>query len=258
MPLQDQHRTVISVFTRRADAYTVTKPVLDAVSYGHMRDLAQPQPGERVLDIATGPGRLALELGEYTGYIVGVDITLALLEKAETERQAKGRENIRFHVANVESLPFPDQTFDLVTCHKAFHHFSAPQAVLAEVRRVLKGDGRFVLGDTISSEDPMKSALHNRIEVLRDPSHVRMYPVSQMVAMVAAAGLEPSRLVTWTDEGDVDDWIAMMNPGPETAADIRRLLIQSLEGDTTGMGVHWEGGRLYRQRVQVVLLARKR
>ena len=77
-------------------------------------------------------------------------------------------------------LPYPDGAFTIVVSRFAFHHFSEPRAVLAEMVRVCAPGGRVLVCDVQASDDPRKAAEFNRMEVLRDPSHVRALRAAEL------------------------------------------------------------------------------
>src|SRR4029077_1085242 len=95
-----------------------------ALSYGQDRrwkrrliDLAAPRPGSRALDLATGTGDIAFGLAARGARVVGLDITLRMLELA-TEKGARGvhlSSNVRFLQGDMLALPFPGASFDIVT-----------------------------------------------------------------------------------------------------------------------------------------------
>jgi SAM-dependent methyltransferase len=75
------------------------------------------------------------------------------------------------------------------------HHFQEPAAVLREMRRVLRPDGRLLLADILTSDDPQKAQLHNDLERQRDPSHVRMLPLGELEGLIRQTGYT----IEWTD-----------------------------------------------------------
>jgi ubiquinone/menaquinone biosynthesis C-methylase UbiE len=104
-------------------------------------------PGERVLDICCGTGTLTLaartRVGA-SGSVDGVDASPEMIARA-TAKAADG--DVRFQIAQAQSLPFPDGSFDVVLCSLGFHHLpeEARDAALAEMRRVLAPGGRVLL-----------------------------------------------------------------------------------------------------------------
>jgi ubiquinone/menaquinone biosynthesis C-methylase UbiE len=103
---------------------------------------ARVGPGQRVLDIATGTGLIAeaaAALVGPTGHVVAADLSPAMIE------QARGRlgalPNVSLEIQNAQSLPYPDESFDAMTCGLGMMFFPDPAAALAEFHRVLRPDG---------------------------------------------------------------------------------------------------------------------
>jgi SAM-dependent methyltransferase len=103
-----------------------------------------PQPGQRLLDVASGTGAVA-ELAATTGAeVVGVDIAPALIEQAK-ERAAERGLDIDYRVGDAEALDFEDGSFDLVTSTCGVMFAPDHQAVARELARVTKPGGRIAL-----------------------------------------------------------------------------------------------------------------
>jgi len=172
-----------------------------------------------MLDVACGPGLLLSGLAPAMKLAVGVDVTPKMIQMARTKCRSS-LANTQFVESSAECLPFATAAFDCVVTRLSLHHFLEPLIVLREVKRVLKPDGVMVIGDLISSEDPTEARLHNALEQLRDPSHIRMLPESELLAVVRAAGFHVTATDHWQQQRQFDDWAAIV-------ADARSL--QSLE-----------------------------
>jgi SAM-dependent methyltransferase len=121
----------LSAFTRGA-----TEAVLEA---------AQLRPGMRVLDLASGVGDPSLFVAEAvgpSGHVVATDLGPGMIGLAEELARARGLRNIEFRVANVEALPFPDESFDVVTCRFGVMFFPDQPKAFRECLRILKRGGR--------------------------------------------------------------------------------------------------------------------
>jgi ubiquinone/menaquinone biosynthesis C-methylase UbiE len=146
---------------------------------------------DELLDIACGPGSLALELAPHIARAVGLDITPAMLDQARAAQAEKGVGNVDWVEGDAACLPFPDGAFTLVTCSAAFHHFEQPAAILAEMVRVCRQGGRIVVSDVTPDAD--KAVAYDRMEKMRDPSHCHAHPVTELAAMGERLGLGEAR-----------------------------------------------------------------
>ena len=134
-----------AIFSRHAAAYARR---LDGImargeSLGRQRaiDLAEIEPGMRVIDLACGPGNLTRKLAALAGpggEVVGVDLAPGMIELA----RASAMDNTRFEVMDVEQLAFPDAFFDAAVCGHGLQFAPDLGQALREARRVLKGTGR--------------------------------------------------------------------------------------------------------------------
>lgn len=96
-----------------------------------------PQPGERILDLGCGDGQLTERIADARAHVTGVDASPMMVAAA----RARG---ITAEVGSAESLPFADRSFDAVSSNAALHWVRDQDAMMIEVRRVLRPAGRFV------------------------------------------------------------------------------------------------------------------
>ena len=103
--------------------------------------------GSRILEVAPGPGYLAIEIARRGKYrITGLDISHSFVEIA-TRNAHEAHVDIDFRQGNASAMPFPESTFDLILCRAAFKNFSQPVAAMDEMHRVLKPGGRALIVD---------------------------------------------------------------------------------------------------------------
>ena len=108
-------------------------------------DLAALQPGERVLDVATGTGVAAFLAAERvgpSGEVVATDISQKMVEAVRADAESRGVTNIRFERVDAEDIAFPDASFDAVTCVLGLMYPADPQQAINQIYRVLKPGGR--------------------------------------------------------------------------------------------------------------------
>lgn len=203
----DIHTKVKDQFGKTAQNYVTSAIHAKGDDLKVMLELAGDVAGQRVLDIATGGGHTALAFAQAGAKVTATDLTPKMLIAAKTYIEAQGLKNVSFQEANAESLPFDSETFEIVTCRIAPHHFANPEAFVREAARVLKADGSFLLIDNIAPLDPDLARVMNTIEKTRDPSHVEAYPLMTWFDWLNRAGLELHHLSRFYRHKDFDAWI---------------------------------------------------
>src|SRR3954451_6498777 len=108
---------------------------------------SQVAPGGAILEVAPGPGYLAIQIAKLGDFKVsGLDISKSFVRIARENAQQAGV-SIDFREGNAAQMPFPDETFDFVVCTAAFKNFTAPVGALNEIHRVLKPGGKASIFD---------------------------------------------------------------------------------------------------------------
>jgi ubiquinone/menaquinone biosynthesis C-methylase UbiE len=146
------------------------------------------RPGQRVLDVGSGPGRLAYAIAERVqpgGSVDGVDAAREMVRTAERANRRR-RLPITFVTAQAQQLPFPSETFDAVTCTLALHHVARDDRAIAvaEMHRVLRHGGRVLVAEFDGAGGggltPL-ARLHNR-------SAEHTHALDEAVGLLGAAG----------------------------------------------------------------------
>ena len=189
------HNLAREQFSQHAAYYAQSTVHAEGNTLGLIVDFAQGTGTEQALDIATGTGFTAFAIGPEVAHIIAIDLTPAMLGKARELARERGLQNIDFQIAAAESLPFQSASFDLVTCRIAPHHFEDVRRFLAETYRVLRPTGVFCMVDSVCPECERLIQWQNRVEKLRDASHVWGYPPSQWREMILQAGFKIEREV---------------------------------------------------------------
>ena len=184
------HTAVRDQFSQHADYYAQSTVHAKGDTLDVILDFSDTKGTEKTLDIATGTGFTAFALAPKVDSVVATDLTPEMVLKASELAQEQTVDNVMFSVAAAESLPFCTGSFDLVTCRLAPHHFQNVPQFLCEVHRVLRKDGLFCIVDSVSPESEALITWQNRVEKLRDDSHVFGYPPSQWNMMITEAGFE--------------------------------------------------------------------
>ncbi len=126
----------IKQFDDYADSVLISQPVMSAI---------EPMTDPLILDVATGTGRVPLIMARnprFDGHVMGLDASRKMLEVARQKMAAKHFEQfitLLHHTA--EELPFPDGSFDILTCLEALEFMPNPETALREMIRVLRPGG---------------------------------------------------------------------------------------------------------------------
>jgi ubiquinone/menaquinone biosynthesis C-methylase UbiE len=164
---------ILDQFTRQATPFSTANTITDANALRMIVEAAAPGPGDTVLDVACGGGIIVCAFAPEVKHATGIDMTPAMLDRARALAAEKGVANVSWDQGDVGSLPYADGTFDIVVTRFSMHHFLDPISVLREMLRVCAPGGRVVVVDMYASDEPAKAAEWNRLEKLRDTSHVR-------------------------------------------------------------------------------------
>jgi ubiquinone/menaquinone biosynthesis C-methylase UbiE len=150
-------RAIRDQFSRQAVGFAAAPELHADDIVALVVDAAKPEPEDRALDLACGPGTVACALAQRVQHVVGLDLTLPMLEQARSFAQRQGVDNIEWRAGDVYQTPFADGSFNIVTCRFAFHHFENPVLAFAEMARLAAPGGRLVVCDGLASDEPAKA-----------------------------------------------------------------------------------------------------
>jgi SAM-dependent methyltransferase len=244
-------------FGKNPDAYAASAVHAQGRSLDLLLDYMAPEAGWRVLDVATGAGHTARRFAAQAGFVVGGDLTHAMLK---TARAALGEAETA-HVAlcqhDAEALPYAGETFDAVTCRIAGHHFSEPMRFVQEAARVLKPSGRLGVADNVTSGEPKIGQFVNTLERLRDPSHKWAYTPDDWETFLFASGLTVMHREVFDKTLDFDGWAARMDVTGADLIRLRALLLQAPEAARAWLKPTRLGGRVLFTLQEAVIIGRK-
>ncbi len=198
---------------------------------------------DNVLDVACGPGLVACEFASHAKHVTGIDITSQMIKLAKERHKDKGLTNLTWQVGDVLPLPFPDSQFSIVLTRYAFHHFLNPKGVLSEMVRVCKPGGKVIIADVVQTAE--KADAYDRLEKIRDPSHVHALTFPEMASMVAASGLIYIKTAQYKVEGELEQQLKASFPNPGGEEQIREMFKADLERDQMGIDVHLDGNEIH-------------
>jgi O-methyltransferase / aklanonic acid methyltransferase len=137
-----------ALYSRAARTYDRVGPSPFSHFARRVGELAAIEPDARILDVASGTGAMILAAAERAGRgatLVGVDLSVAMLQRARVATKAAGLDNVELRVMDAQDLQFADESFDCVLCGFALGSIPDPARALSEMQRVLRRAGRLGL-----------------------------------------------------------------------------------------------------------------
>lgn len=162
---------------------------------------------ETALDVATGGGHVARRLREAGINVVTIDPAPGM------------RPDV---VSRGEDLPFADETYDLVACRVAAHHFDDVEKALVEMARVSRD--RVIVVDNVFLDERAEDA-----DRLRDPTHVRNYTEAEWRELFELAGLRIKDIRRLSKEIEVQPWLERAGTPEADAERVRELLVDRID-----------------------------
>ncbi len=212
---------------------------------------------DTVCDVASGAGHTGLGFAGTASRIVAVDPAPNML--AEVRRLAAERGvTVETVEAFAESIPLPAESFDLVVCRVAAHHFSDLPKAMAEMTRLARPGGHVAVIDMEGDADPALDAFNHDLEMLHDPTHVRSYTAKAWRELFAAHGLEvatcENRQWEFPAGLTVGRWCELGNSGEKALQTIRERLAAAPPEWLTRLEISRDAGDEFRIPVRTLLI----
>jgi len=197
--------------------------------------LADLRGDERLLDVATGTGSVALAFAPHVRSVLGVDLSPAMLELAEKARAAAGLANVHFRLGEIGVLPLQEASYDIITCHNLLHYASDLHGLLALLRRLLAPGGRLLIDEPLGNDDPVKRATLNAIMLRRDPGITQIWSVGEIEAALDAAGLRIIKRERYSLNRELNDWLSRAAADEATRNSVRSMFEAGADADAAGL-----------------------
>lgn len=236
---------IVDQFTKQAIPFANILAHSNEESTNLLIKMSKLSASDTVLDVACGPGLLSCALAPHVQMMTGIDLVPAMIEKAQKSQQEKKLSNINWKIGDIQPLPFADSVFTVVVCRYAFHHFLKPETVLKEMIRVAKPKGRVAVIDVFTSS-AAQSDVYDQVEKLKDPSHIRTLPLTELQGMIAKSGLINAKAEFYRIEMKLEDNLKASFPNQESDIDkIRQAVTDDIGKDKIGMGACRKGEDVY-------------
>jgi ubiquinone/menaquinone biosynthesis C-methylase UbiE len=224
-----QARRVQAQFDANAAAYVSSPLHASGEDLDRLLAWGTARRADRVLDVATGGGHTALAFAGIARRVIAYDLTEPMLAAARGHVRARGAATVEFVAGDAGALPFRDESFNVVTCRTAAHHFADLPAAVRQIHRVLRPGGSLLLQDILGHDDADASAFILEVEKRRDPSHVRSYRAAEWKAFLRAAGLTVMEdSVIWKLR-EWNEWTGRMRMTAEARRDLEDFVRRAPE-----------------------------
>jgi SAM-dependent methyltransferase len=205
-------------------ALYVQSPVHSAgADLEQIRDIVGRTPDATVLDLGCGGGHVSYFVAPVARAVTACDPSTDMLSAVTAEAKRRGLRNITTMQAPAEKLPFNDASFDIVVARHTTHHWPDVRRGIREAARVVKPGGVVIIDDCVAPELAALDTFLQTFEMLRDPSHVRDYSVSEWSEIAAQAGLAVTGVTRRRLPLDFAQWIMRQRVPPVRAEAIRDL-----------------------------------
>jgi arsenite methyltransferase len=237
-PLGAVDPITVNLYDEKQTCGLPTEAVLASLGCGNPTALAQLNPGETVLDLGSGGGidvLLSAKRVGPAGKVYGLDMTDEMLALARENQRKSGLDNVEFLKGEMEHIPLPDNSVDLIISNCVINLSADKNQVLREAFRVLKPGGRFAVSDVVvRGEIPaeirrsillwvgcLAGALEENDYVARlrgagfadvsiEPT--RVYKVEQAREFLAGHGIDVDRIAPLVDERFFSGFVRARKP----------------------------------------------
>lgn len=169
--MSEIHEIVRKQFDKQAEnfsSWSVTKNIEYQKGYF---DFCKLSSQDTLLDIACGTGEFAIFAAPKVKYVHGIDISRRMIEIAKKQAAEETTRNINFLCHPVEKTPFEDESFSIVTCRSAFHHFHDYDSIFDEMTRCCQKGGRISVQDIVAYSEDKINRFFEEFEKEVDVSH---------------------------------------------------------------------------------------
>ncbi|TRM12181.1 class I SAM-dependent methyltransferase [Lentibacillus cibarius] len=235
--MSDHNEKVIHQFKKQAQDFSNKNLSLSNEQYIQWMLSSIPlDKRHSVLDVAAGTGIISRAMAPFVSQVTSLDLSPDMIRQGNRENEQQQIFNIQFVQGSAENLPFEDDSFDIVICRLAFHHFTDPYKIFSEMVRCGKRDSTIAVIDMISPREARLNQSYNYYETLRDPSHVKALTREELIKMYESFGIKVFACEGLQVEKSVEDWLALTKTNKEIGSRIVDDLKDELSGgEATGL-----------------------
>ncbi len=239
--MENHQNVTIEQFTQQAVPFTQLPAHSDSIQL--LLDCAKVSTHDNVLDVACGPGLVACAFARESQLVTGIDLTPRMLELAQEQQRKQALSNMLWLRGDVDQLPFANESFSLVITRYSFHHFANPEKVLREMMRVCQPGGKILIADVALPAE--KCVAYDRLEKLRDPSHVHALSFEDWERLFRLTGLTYALHAKYEVEVELEEQLEASFPEEGNKDRIRQLLWNDVEKNALGVNAQIKQDKLY-------------
>lgn len=224
--VNNAHNQVVdNQFGSQAQQYLTSSVHASGQEFSVIEDVVRQFNEPKVLYVGCGAGHVSFYTAPIAQKVTAYDLSDDMLQVVKQTAFQKELDNITIAKGVAESLPFDDNSFDVVISRFSAHHWQDVSLALREIRRVCHHDGLIIIVDIMAPAHPLCDTFLQTMELLRDNSHVRDYSLVEWQTMLSQAGLNVSTLQTHKLLLEFKSWVTRMRTPDHYIKAIRALQI---------------------------------
>ena len=212
---------------------------------------------DRILEVAAGTCACGRAIAPYAASVTCLDVTPAMLGTGKMEADKKQLYNMVFVKGEAGSLPFLDESFDIVISRLAFHHFTDVQKPFSEMKRVLRPGGKLILIDMEAAQEELRDR-KDEIETWRDPSHVRNLSLGEIRELFLENALDVMKCESTKIPVNLQAWMNLTKTADAMQKKITGCMVDEISGrDKTGFMPYQKDGEIYFDQRWLLIIGKK-
>jgi ubiquinone/menaquinone biosynthesis C-methylase UbiE len=252
-----QNKIIKEQFNKQAEkfaSWSVSKN--QAYLQGYF-DFCDIRPADRLLDVACGPGDFTIFTAKKVLKAQGVDISDKELEIANRLAKEFGLDNAGFDCADVENLPYEDNSFSIVVCKSSFHHFTRPNSVFKEMIRCCEIGGKISINDIAAYEDKYVNDFFETFDRLVDISHNKTLSEQEFNKLYLDNKIKKTGDFRISVDLNIKEYIEHARQNTKNKIKIRKLLNEGINDNRLSDFLFTQNGELYFKRPVYLIIGKK-
>jgi len=221
-------------------------------------DFCEISPQDTLLDFACGTGDYVIAAAPIVKYVHGVDISRGMIEIAKKQAKQANVKNVRFLCHPVENTPFEDESFSIIICRSAFHHFHDYDRIFNEMLRCCQIGGRISIQDIVAYSNEKIDNFFEEFENEVDISHHKTLSKEFIKAFYTQRKIKIKN--TFKIEVDIhfQDYLGHAQQSEESKSKISKLLEKGLRDPDISKNFFVKNQNLFFKRDVFVILGEKK